>query len=869
MPIKSKETLLPDRLTRARLRLTPLSYTKFVTGEPQSGTAETLTPQQVQEGCFKVLGYLEDLHLIPAGTVLPTMRAQGEDIHGLEQRLDILLKPAREEKPAEKQEVETETFNLEELGIRYKGYKRNEAIGQRISELLAIPQIRERFGSEAGTESEYFRSAFKSMREISTFDRISRKLKQAIYRTFLDDSRKYGKITQAGADSIRSFQEELDALELRRSQIMDTASPATLGFLKTQELLEYKREIKENGFAMVPSRVELLDRIRSGVISGKKIFLLGPLGTGKSRAAMYFFDETTGGYEYIPWHESSNTRDVHGYPRIVTEPGTGNPVTSIEPGPYPKAKASGKGLLHEEITNAPMRTVLALKPDLFQDDSIYQIFTGNPKDERTRQRADMDPAVLRELTGLEVPYMSAKEMFDLIRANLMEESGILELSKSEVNFIRNLTNAANMMQRIHNREFDEFTKDQKKMLGIDADGNTDTTLNVNFLDPGTTFKLFSEWKLARARGQTFAGYMNLVLGEFIRDPKTLSAPEERKTLQKILHYFNLISSPTGGFKVEIDTDEKGYILPSEMAKEDMLSDDDPMGKFSAAAGKTERPAEDHRLKEDWYENLISREKKTNKQLFGREYEIASMPEFITQDVYDKLQAQGFDLFYIPDVLNGINFPKNISLGGRLLKRFIKDDPVSIFLEELNAKNPYWKHLEALPMSDRSDLDVTRNLQRWYWDQIYNRKIEFPDLPGQWYAVETLNKPSYGVNRYADTLITSMLGMHDRFNHSQSDVKNKIQSVEKNILELVGLPETLPVRLPYAIEWNVFANRQGWGKTKSYEYVEDNVLSLGKPEYCLKVGGADEGGASHVDPVHPENVCHAVGCRLIIPLGKGL
>jgi hypothetical protein len=59
-------------------------------------------------------------------------------------------------------------------------------------------------------------------------------------------------------------------------------------------------------------------------------------------------------------------------------------------------------------------------------------------------------------------------MDDIIRAMLIEENGVLKLSKSEVDYVETLSKAAEMMQRIHNRDFDGFSSEMKNFLFDDA-----------------------------------------------------------------------------------------------------------------------------------------------------------------------------------------------------------------------------------------------------------------------------------------------------------------------------------------------------------------------------------------------------------------
>lgn len=613
-----------QQLSVARDRLAPLSYKRFIPeGQPANPPTE-LNPGQVEANCFRVLGYLEEYYrpgrskseIKPVATGEPQEPGKHDkrgELRSLERQLDGLLSPhdaggsvdSPSDDPSHK-----------------------EAIKQKLGELLSNPQVRERFEAEFERELPHFQAARKPMKEVRDIDRVTEKLRIAIYRSYLSDKHDQGKLTQSGADQIGFFQEKLDELVGEKEGVEDTATEATLGYLETQKLLEYKKQMHEKGFALTPSRWELIDRISREAIAGKKIFLVGSTGTGKTQLGFYALNSLTGGYELINWHEGTTPRDLFGYRELWTDE-EGGVQSGMKPGPIPKGLEREVGVLHEEYTGGSTRTQLAAKfmmgarpgehiqipgfnGQVFDvTNNFVEIFTGNPKDERTKQREDMDPAILRELTGVEVGYMDAQEMNDIIRAQLVEENGILKLGQSELRYVKQLTKAAEMMQRIHNRDFDGFSPEIKTLLGIDPQGNTETALNTNFLDPGTLFKLFSEWELARARGQSFQEYMGKKLSEFVNDPKTLSHPEEKKTIQKVLHSFGLIKNATSDVVVVIESVEnreinsikaravtegrpltaeeeatvrsmeeqlsRGYVLPSEMAGAVTQSKEDPMG----------------------------------------------------------------------------------------------------------------------------------------------------------------------------------------------------------------------------------------------------------------------------------------------------
>ena len=119
--------------------------------------------------------------------------------------------------------------------------------------------------------------------------------------------------------------------------------------------------MQERGFALTGSRQELLKRITEYAMAGRKVFLVGSTGTGKTELAFLRANELTGDYELIPWHEGTTPRDILGQMQI--RGGAGGAVEShFKPGPLPRAYAGEKALVHEEITVGSTRAMMGIKP---------------------------------------------------------------------------------------------------------------------------------------------------------------------------------------------------------------------------------------------------------------------------------------------------------------------------------------------------------------------------------------------------------------------------------------------------------------------------------------------------------------------------
>ncbi len=819
------EAFSVQQITHARHRLAPLSFRRFIPNEASATASTELSPADVQDKCFSVLGYLEEYYRTPDHVVPDIQLEEGDDLNSLERQLDNLLLPnnvrswdAHDGTPdATNEEAPSSALHRDVIGLK-------------LSDLLSQPQVRERFESEFDREFAHFQAARRPMREVRDIDRVTEKLRLAIYRRYLDSTQQHGTLTQSAADQIGLFQGKLDELKAKRSGIVETASPSTLGYLEAQRMLDYKKQLEENGVVLTPSRLELIDRMSREAIAGNKIFLVGSTGTGKTKLGLYVLNSLTGGYEIINWHEGTTPRDVFGYRELWTDD-EGGVQSGMKTGPVPKALERGVGVLHDEYTGGSTRTQLATKfmqgarpGDRIQipgfngqvfdvTNNFVEILTGNPKDERTKQREDMDPAILRELTGVEVSYMPAAEMADVIKATLIEENGVLGLSKAEADYIRRLSEAAQMMQQIHNRDFAGFTPAMKTSLGIDPQNNTETTLNTNFLDPGTLFKLFGEWKLSRARGDDFATYMQKKLGEFINDPKTLSVPEERKTLLEVLHSFGLTRDAVSPqIQVEIEEQEKGYILPSEMAAGETQATSNPM------QGRSERTADslqEHELREA--------ESYKWREFLGQEIEVPPPPQELL-DALAKAEELG-----IRDHLKPVYFPQ---------REFKKDDDYPGWIKTPN--------------------------DTYFWNEIGpNKKLaqDAAKLGGFWAVVDITAKPNAaqdsngnynGSQVYANDPWASILEDLRAQGIGPNAAANSRAKISPNeqyehfypaLQRLLELPEHVQARNMREIEFNILGNRDHpeWGETSTYEWMHDQFGSDGR----LIGGFSAYGGLSNV------------------------
>jgi hypothetical protein len=300
------------------------------------------------------------------------------------------------------------------------------------------------------------------------------------------------------------------------------------------------------------------------------------------------------GFEIVSWHEGTNPRDLFGY-REVGQDEEGRIKSGTKKGPVAIAITEGRIVIHDEYTAGSTRTQLSAKAqmnarvgqktripgfngDVFTVEEGYgELFTGNPRDDRTKNREDMDPAVLRMLSGIKVPFMPADELFKIILAEIIDDTGLLPISKADVELIKRLTQASNLMQMCHDREIDELKRSKYKdsISQIFGDKLEEVHLDKSFLDTGTLMRMFKGWDLERARGRKFGDFLRDQLSRFIDDPKFDTDKEERKLAKTILEACGV--SPAAISQEEAG--EHPYILPSEIGSlfEERI-DEDPTGE---------------------------------------------------------------------------------------------------------------------------------------------------------------------------------------------------------------------------------------------------------------------------------------------------
>lgn len=471
-----------------------------------------------------------------------------------------------------------------------------DSIKQQIQLLLATKGVKDYFFGILKQETEYFQTAKPTLQRIALLQRLKEKIASGITRFYLRDKRSKGKLMATTARTIGELEEKKVEADREEGRLKANADTQTQSWLMVQELLEYKKQLRETGFAKTKSRKDLIEHVLSDIAHDNKVFLVGSTGTGKTQLAMLVSELVNKkGFEIVSWHEGTTPRDLFGYREVWQD--EGGIKSGTKKGPVTIAVTDGHIVIHDEYTVGSTRAQLSAKAqmnarvgkktkipgfggEVFTVKEGYgEVFTGNLKDERTKAREDMDPAVLRMLSGIKVTFMPANELFKIILAELIDDTGLLPLSSTEVMLIKRLTQASELMQMCHDREINKLEQLEHKdsIKQIFGGRIEEVRLDKCFLDTGTLLRMFKGWDLKRARGQKFSTFLKDQLDCFIDDPKFDIDKEERKLAKTILETCGVLDEALPHTEIP----PKPYIPPSkigtlfnEMIDEDIIDDED-------------------------------------------------------------------------------------------------------------------------------------------------------------------------------------------------------------------------------------------------------------------------------------------------------
>lgn len=251
--------------------------------------------------------------------------------------------------------------------------------------------------------------------------------------------------------------------------------------------------------------------------------------------------------------------------------------------------------------------------------------------------------------------------------------------------------------------------------------------------------------------------------------------------------------------------------------------------------------------------LIATEQLAWKVVLGVIPEIKPPPKLaIDKETRERLENFGFKLIYLP----------RLDLG---TLNELKTKKVPGYLQNLQERYPGWRQYEKINKAEKSDFRVSRNLSREFWDLVRKGQVGFPELKGEWIAVEERFRLSF-----ADNFSQQESDISSRFGLSYQDAITATQAVRMMKGELFGLTnptKTNSVRIPTALEYNLIANREGWGSSDSWEWTRTEVVDPQARTTRICIGHFRHGGAAVVALAQPHTGYRNVGFRLIISLSN--
>ncbi len=539
-------------------------------GEHSSTNGAPLGTEEIRRKALETLHLLDEYNRVK---LQPSKASLGktDDLQGIDSLDDFISALDRRGKSDEKKAEPQERFRREEL------------TGQ-IKELLSEPQVYQFLQQSLAKEAERFTSVQPLLSRLHKLRQVQEIAFERIHTLSLESKRQHGKIVGSVQTAIEKLSRLNREAEEEEKRLEDDASPLEKGWIASQRLLEYKQQLKNDRFVMTPSRRVILDDMIAKLGSKGRVLLLGSNGTGKTELAAKALRLVSNGYHLVPWQEGTTGQDIFGRQEIRRQ--NGHVESGLRPGPMTRAieakEGEPAGVLHDELNLGSLRTIYLLKklwnsrPGQEVDVPVLdakrtlplnyaEVYTANPKDERTSNREEFDAGITRVLGGMSVPFLAQNEQEQIILAKLIDENGVLHLSKSEAQAIRELVAAAVMTQQCFDRAFadlgNEALAEIKSMTGI-----SDLRLTKKFLDPGRLMEMFDTYEQKRAEGMSVADYLSAELKRFLAE---FEVEEERNIAIAILKLKGVITADSTATELHVQVlkkpGEKPFLLPSELA----------------------------------------------------------------------------------------------------------------------------------------------------------------------------------------------------------------------------------------------------------------------------------------------------------------
>jgi hypothetical protein len=241
-----------------------------------------------------------------------------------------------------------------------------------------------------------------------------------------------------------------------------------------------------------------------------------------------------------------------------------------------------------------------------------------------------------------------------------------------------------------------------------------------------------------------------------------------------------------------------------------------------------------------FKNQIEdREEEYWSEKLGVEVEVPEFPEDIDTEVVERLSEDPENM--------GIRALPKLDIG---TLADLKSMGVYDFLARIQQRYPGLRVYETLNDTEKQDPAIARLPQQEYWQWIQEGRVDFPEeyAKGGWLATELTPKLT-----------------HERFHVSWEQV-NRALSGRKNseIVSKFGLPPDRQARMLKVGEFNLLANREGWGQTSTDQWLQDEYRAPGG-SYRLIAGHSGNGGAARFDRYIPSGSHPVIGWRAAVDL----
>lgn len=247
-------------------------------------------------------------------------------------------------------------------------------------------------------------------------------------------------------------------------------------------------------------------------------------------------------------------------------------------------------------------------------------------------------------------------------------------------------------------------------------------------------------------------------------------------------------------------------------------------------------------------DLVRSEQEAWFRVLGVKVEIEK-PNLLSEVARARLSGSGLDLIYLPKL--DIGTLDDLKTLGELK-----------YLAEMQNRYPNWKWFENLSKAEQGDPKISRNLNEQFWRWVRRENVDFPKLPGQWVAVENVPKPSYAES-YAEEFLSKALSLNPyRFYTTWEEVQAAVNREKSKLYRDLLLEDKADLRMLEVLEWNLIANRKGWGATDTFEFTNtqlrrddhDSLIMRGcLPQDQRMVVGDLKGGGAAYATANPVNM----------------